>query len=117
MTAECPVCKEPHRDRVCAPGALYRRINALEAMSEYKATTAEIKDASSVEGSTGIEPEVFDRWLNQVKADAWDAGQKAEERAWEHAISGHPVLPGETCQDCDVSNPYRQGVDKRFPTR
>lgn len=57
----------------------------------------------------GYEAE-FDRWLKQVKAEAWDEGKRASDTAWEHAYFGHPVPEGEFCPECCTGNPYRQGT-------
>ena len=46
-------------------------------MSDYTPTTAEVQDAASVDGGTGIEPEAFDRWLEGVRAEA-----RAEGALW-----------------------------------
>ena len=48
-----------------------------------------------------IKPEAFDRWLEQVKAEAWDEGHEAAamripEGVWHDTASPHPT------------NPYRQ---------
>jgi len=45
--------------------------------------------------------------LAEVKAAAWDQGQRAEETAWKHVFDGHPVPEGEMCGQCEVRNPYR----------
>lgn len=43
-------------------------------MSDYTPTTDEVQDAASEDGATAIEPEAFDRWLAEIRADAWDEG-------------------------------------------
>lgn len=53
--------------------------------------------------------EKFDRWLNEIRAEAWDEGRQAEELGWTHAWDGHPAEPDEFCDECKVENPYRKG--------
>lgn len=50
----------------------------------------------------------FDRWLESVKAEAWDEGKRAEETAWMHTFNGHPVEEGDVCDQCPTDNPYRK---------
>lgn len=64
-------------------------------MSEYTPTTEEVRN----DWASGIDPAgrraEFDRWLAEVKAQAWEEGQDAElER-----LAEEPPRP----------NPYRQG--------
>lgn len=76
-------------------------------MTDYTPTTADVEDAwcsrwdgehswASGEELRGYEAE-FDRWLKQVKAEAWDEGRAA---GW--------------AEDCayDAPNPYRQETDR-----
>ena len=45
----------------------------------------------------------------ELKAEGWDEGAGATNRAWEHAYDGHPVdsdLPYYECQTCNTTNPY-----------
>ena len=50
----------------------------------------------------------FDRWLASVKAEAWEQGRRAEEKAWIHVFDGHPVEEGDMCDQCSTDNPYRE---------
>ena len=50
----------------------------------------------------------FNRWLASVKAEAWEQGKRAEEKAWIHAFDGHPVEEGDMCDQCSTDNPYRE---------
>ena len=85
-------------------------------MTEYTPTTENIPNcyiysSEGYDGSLQI-PErqsraEFDRWLNEIRAEAWDEGRRAEELGWTHAWDGHPVPEGDTCAGCMVENPYR----------
>lgn len=55
--------------------------------------------------------EQFDRWLEQVKAEAWDEGYSASETTWKHTYDGHPAPEGEICPECSTGNPYRKEQD------
>ena len=50
----------------------------------------------------------FNRWLNSIKAEAWEQGKRAEETAWIHVLDGHPVEEGDMCDQCPTDNPYRE---------
>lgn len=76
-------------------------------MSEYTPTTEEVR-ASYLSALTHNHPmnvgEViaeFDRWLEQVKAEAWEEGKRSGLRQsdWEH---------GDTPRQYIAVNPYRQ---------
>ena len=77
-------------------------------MSEYTPTTEEIRyrlilgaDPFDLNADEREDLEEFDRWLNSVKAEAWDAGHEAFEEAWR---SDH-LFP----YDYATENPYRTG--------
>ena len=47
-------------------------------MSEYTPDTEEVKIKYRLASGNGFEaPAEFDRWLNSIKAEAWDEGAKA----------------------------------------
>lgn len=75
-------------------------------MSDYTPTTQEVRTSygAAVTFPTMSLPErrrAFDRWLEQVKAGAWDEGKRAGLRQsdWEH---------GDTATRYVAVNPYRQ---------
>ena len=73
---------------------------------EYVTTTEEVRDFIS---KTVWSVAEFDRWLEQVKADAWDEGRNAL------PVYGddHEMYCSEYECFCDVCvNPYRQGETK-----
>lgn len=79
-------------------------------MSDYTPTTEVIRHALAFPRERLGEPrpikaEAFDRWLEQVKAYAWEEGHYASGTACEHAYGGHPVP---TCPKCSTRNPYRK---------
>ena len=87
-------------------------------MSEYTPSTKNIRDCYvySHEGYDGelstserILDKKFDRWLNLIKAEAWDEGAAAVDTQYEHIFNGHPVPEGEMCDVCEAlgKNPYR----------
>lgn len=81
-------------------------------MSDYKPTTEVIRHAVSYPRERlgeplPIKPEAFDRWLNAIKAEAWQEGHSASESEWMHTFDGHPVPEGEMCPECSTGNPYR----------
>ena len=80
-------------------------------MSDYTPTTEEVRykyswwtDKNLV--ARGVEPTdtkaEFDRWLAEVKAQAWEEGKQVAE---DHYV------PGIDC-DCFPANPYRQGEER-----
>ena len=82
-------------------------------MNDYTPTTEVIRHAVTFPRERlgeprPIKPEAFDRWLEQVKAEAWDEGHSASETSWEHIYDGHPVPEGEMCPECSVGNPYKE---------
>lgn len=88
-------------------------------MSDYTPTTPVIRGAY-VQLNSGAsweskQPRLaeFDRWLEQVKAEAWDEGYSASETTWKHIYDGHPVPEGEMCPECSTGNPYRQKEQDR----
>ena len=72
-------------------------------MSEYTPTTPEVASAYSMhqygvlayEGTQGRAE--FDRWLNRIKADAWDEGHD------DGQTNEHEFRPGRK-----ITNPYRE---------
>ena len=75
-------------------------------MSDYTPTTEVIRHAVSFPRERlgeprPIKPEAFDRWLEQVKAEAWEEGKRAGLRQsdWEH---------GDTATQFVASNPYKE---------
>ena len=47
-----------------------------------------------------------------LKAEGWDEGAGATNRAWGHAYDGHPAdpdFPYHECQTCNTANPYLEG--------
>lgn len=75
-------------------------------MSDYRPTTQEVRTSygAAVTFPTMSLPErrrAFDRWLEQVKAEAWEEGKRAGLRQsdWEH---------GDTATQYIATNPYRQ---------
>ena len=87
-------------------------------MNEYTPTTGQIENAwcSRYDGEhswargeelRGYEAE-FDRWLEQVKAEAWEEGHSSSDTSWDHIYSGHSVPEGELCPECFTGNPYRK---------
>jgi hypothetical protein len=84
-------------------------------MSEYvpwEPTTADIRERYSdwYDGVNAPPTEVaeaeFDRWLEQIKADAWQEGFNAGERdVWEHQ---HGEAGEDWDKDC-IPNPYLKG--------
>ena len=82
-------------------------------MSEYTPTTEVVRHAVAFERERlgeprPIKPEAFNRWLKQVKAEAWEEGYSASESEWMHTLDGPPVPEGEKCPECSKGNPYRQ---------
>ena len=75
-------------------------------MTEYTPTTEVVRHAVSYPRERlgeprPIKPEAFDRWLEQVKAEAWEEGKRAGLRQsdWEH---------GDTPTMYVAVNPYRK---------
>ena len=71
-------------------------------MSDYTPTTEVIRDAVSFPRERlgeprPIKPEAFHRWLEQVKAEAWEEGQNAGQH------NEHEYRPGRV-----MANPYRK---------
>lgn len=71
-------------------------------MSDYTPTTEVIRDAVSFPRERlgeprPIKPEVFDRWLSQVKAEAWEEGHHAGQH------NEHEHRPGRA-----MANPYKE---------
>lgn len=64
-------------------------------MNEHTPTTAQVREAASLDGGIAIEPDAFDRWLRGVLADAWDAGADA---GYDDAEAGRE----------EKHNPYRE---------
>ena len=82
-------------------------------MTDYTPTTEVIRHAVAFPRERlgeprPIKPEVFDRWLKQVRAEAWNEGRYASDTAWEHTYYGHPVPEGEICPECSAGNPYKE---------
>ena len=89
-------------------------------MSDWTPTTEQVRDGyrydpeydyyHPLEAGANVELRglAFDRWLSQVKAEAWCEGKRASDTAWEHIYYGHPVPEGEICPECSTGNPYRQ---------
>lgn len=87
---------------------------------QYTPTTEEVLDAyvdrkDFLDAVTGLERRGDDvataefwRWLNKIKAEAWEQGKRAEETAWIHVLDGHPVEEGDMCDQCPTDNPYRE---------
>ena len=74
-------------------------------MSDYTPTTEQVREQYSREqpphiGTVSEKRAEFDRWLDAVKAEAWDEGFDAGERDAFH-LDTHP---DHTC----TPNPYRQ---------
>ena len=47
----------------------------------------------------------------ELKAEGWDEGAGATNRAWGHAYDGHPAdpdFPYHECQTCNTANPYQE---------
>lgn len=42
----------------------------------------------------------------RIAAAAWDEGHDAAQIDWKHVYDGHPVGPGEMCDQCGRPNPY-----------
>jgi len=74
-------------------------------LTEYTPTTEEVYEAYASGGDGGIASlpdhsrESFDRWLQSVKADAWDEGFDSCANWWE--IHHHRVFG-------DENNPFRE---------
>ena len=71
-------------------------------MSEYTPTTEVIRHALAYPRERLGEPrpiktEAFDRWLNRIKADAWDEGHG------DGQTNEHEFRPGRK-----ITNPYRE---------
>ena len=70
-------------------------------MSEYTPTTEEVKIKYCLASGNRVEtPDEFDRWLNSIKAEAWEEG--AESAFYNPEIRGFVEYPEE--------NPYRRLV-------
>ena len=74
-------------------------------MSDYTPTTQEVRTSygAAVTFPTMSLPErrrAFDRWLGQVRAEAWDEGHDAGQH------NEHEYRPGRA-----MTNPYRQETD------
>ena len=79
-------------------------------MSDYTPTTEVIRHAVSFPRERlgeprPIKPEAFDRWLEQVKAEAWDQGYTSGMSNAMRRMSDEPKAPL-------TRNPYRQEQDK-----
>lgn len=81
-------------------------------MTEYTPPTEQVREIYAEirhEGTgQGFKPHraEFDRWLNEIKAEAWDEGSRAEaDRAWRqedaNAAGQWHLVP-------DPKNPYRE---------
>ena len=75
-------------------------------MSDYTPTTEVIRHAAifpreRLGEPRPIKPEAFDRWLEQVKAEAWEEGHHAGQHN-EHEHRAHKKM----------QNPYRQETDR-----
>jgi len=55
------------------------------------------------------EPE-FDRWLKQVKAEAWDEGYRTCDRVWAETAD---IVTSDECRT-DPNNPYRRGKNTLY---
>ena len=89
-------------------------------MTDYTPTTKQVRDgyrydplddyynpvqAGAIAERKGRD---FDRWLEQVKAEAWNEGHYASNTEWEHTYYGYPVSEGEICPECSAGNPYKE---------
>lgn len=77
-------------------------------MSDYTPPTEQVREEYATRMAPHLDEarrEAFDRWLEQVKAEAWDAGFDAGERDAFH-LDTHP---DHTC----TPNPYRQKEQDR----
>ena len=79
-------------------------------MNDYTPTTEVIRHAVTFPRERlgeprPIKPEAFDRWLNEIRAEAWAEGKRAGLRQsdWEH---------GDTATLYIATNPYRQETDR-----
>ena len=75
-------------------------------MTDYTPTTEVIRHAVAFPRERlgeprPIKPEAFDRWLKQVRAEAWEEGKRAGLRQsdWEH---------GDTATQYVAANPYKE---------
>ena len=78
-------------------------------MTNYTPTTEVIRHAVSFPRERlgeprPIKPEAFDRWLEQVKAEAWDKGYTSGRSNAMRRMSDEPKAPL-------TRNPYRQEQD------
>lgn len=84
-------------------------------MTEYVPTLKEVREGYQsyiISGKSAKEKRAeFDRWLNEIRAEAWDEGRQAEELGWTHAWDGHTAEPDEFCDECKVENPYRNPAE------
>lgn len=77
-------------------------------MSEYTPTTDEVQfaaETSTFDDST-LPEGAFERWLNSVKAEAWDEGESAGEY---NAGNGLASLLSGVEPPPPTENPYRTG--------
>ena len=82
----------------------------LQRMSDYTPTTEVVRHVASFPRERlgeprPIKPEAFDRWLEQVRAEAWDEGYTSGRSNTMRRMSDEPKAPL-TC------NPYRQETDQ-----
>lgn len=81
-----------------------------EALERHIPTTEVIRDAVTFPRDRLGEPldisaERFDKWLADIKANAWGQGHAASDRDWEFCYD--IVTPDE--DRVPLSNPYREG--------
>lgn len=69
-------------------------------MTEYTPTTGQVRQLYA----NSMDPEGFDRWLAQVKADAWDEGYLAHRQEMNRAT----ILGLKT----SIPNPHRKETDE-----
>ena len=81
-------------------------------MTDYTPTTERVRSEYARDTNASKKHEVpraeFDRWLEQVKAEAWEEGHSSSDTSWDHIYSGHSVPEGELCPECFTGNPYRK---------
>lgn len=71
-------------------------------MSDYTPTTEEVRWQFSTDSPSEFMPEQFDRWLAEVKAQAWQEGTHAMALELQDHMDNHRC----------VTNPYRQGEEQ-----
>ena len=69
-------------------------------MTEYTPTTGQVRQLYA----NSMDPEGFDRWLAQVKSDAWDEGYLAHRQEMNRAT----ILGLKT----SIPNPHRTKTDE-----